>query len=133
MPALFTYGSLMSPDILEMVIHRFQVGEPAVLSNYRRAMIAGERYPGMIPQANSEVEGCLYQGISLADLQKLDVFEGEMYERVLVEVHQRHPINAYSYILSDRCAHLLTDEEWSYDHFVKHDQGNFIRTYSGWS
>lgn len=133
MPALFAYGSLMSTDILEMVIHRAVEGQPASLSNYRRAKIVGQNYPGMVPEPDSEVNGWLYRNISLADLQKLDLFEGEMYHRILVELHLEKSINAYTYILKDSYAHLLTDEEWSYDHFLSHDHGNFIRTYSGWT
>lgn len=130
MPALFTYGSLMSADLLEIVIGRAEVGQPATLSNYRRAKITGESYPGMLPEPNSEVPGCLYKNISMADLQKLDVFEGAMYERILVKVGLNPSINAYTYRLTDSNANLLTNEEWSFEHFLKYDLGNFIRTHS---
>jgi hypothetical protein len=123
----------MSADILEMVILRAEIGQPATLSNYRRAKIAGEAYPGILPEVDSKVNGCLYKNISLADLKKLDIYEGEIYHRILVEVDLEQPINAYTYVLNDRFAHLLTNEEWSYDHFIRYDQGNFIRTYSGWT
>jgi gamma-glutamylcyclotransferase (GGCT)/AIG2-like uncharacterized protein YtfP len=133
MTALFTYGSLMSPDILEMVIHRAAVGVPATLLDYRRAKIAGVSYPGMIPEPGSRVDGCLYKQLSLSDLEKLDIFEGEMYQRKLVEIHLEQTLQSYTYILAGAHAHLLTNEAWSYEDFLKNDKGNFIRNYGGWT
>ena len=83
---VFTYGSLMFPDIWQRVAgdgHRF---EPAFLPGYARYEIRGVPYPGLVRQKEAAVSGMLYFNVDDVDLRKLDIFEGAEYRRETVTV-----------------------------------------------
>ena len=83
---VFTYGSLMFPDVWERVVRGTYRNAPARLDGHARFEIAGETYPGMIVRAGAAVEGVLYFDVSPADIAALDAFEGSEYRRTTVKV-----------------------------------------------
>lgn len=112
--ALFFYGTLIHPAILAKVIGNAGAHVevcPAVLPGYALHHVRGEDYPGLVPQHVSEavcaarkgpisssseprpqpqplkaVRGTLARGLRLADVRRLDAFEGDEYKRVGVYV-----------------------------------------------
>lgn len=134
MPAnsLFTYGTLMIPQIISMLIRREISGEEAVLSGYRRGLIRNETYPGIIAEPGQKVAGILYRQLSPNDLAILDQYEGDMYvlKPVTVKLNHRKE-HTVTYILHSSFAQLLTNNDWDPEHFRKHDLDRFLREYSG--
>jgi gamma-glutamylcyclotransferase (GGCT)/AIG2-like uncharacterized protein YtfP len=61
-------------------------------------------YPGIVPaEDGEEVEGFVFSSVHLIDQwPKIDEFEGEGYERVLVtvSVNRTHKVEAYVYALN---------------------------------
>jgi len=57
---LFTYGSLMCADIMAQVAGAQLQSSPAVLNGYRRYLVRGEQYPGIVADADGQVAGIVY-------------------------------------------------------------------------
>ncbi len=132
MPNLFTYGSLMSSDIMYHVAGCRADFVPATLKDFRRSRIRGEEYPGIVPHLGAEVEGILYLHLSPKAIERLDSFEGDLYSRQNVQVMTQHGLcPAMSYVIKAEHSDLLTGEIWSYEHFLTVGKANFLEAYVG--
>ncbi|KAI1188833.1 AIG2-like family-domain-containing protein [Nemania serpens] len=97
--AAFFYGEFyhMAPEVFFTVcyrsstdhistlkkLHQFQ---PAILHGYCRRRIKFADYPGITPDPNHEVRGMYVTGLTAANMQHLDHFEGAEYDRKTVKV-----------------------------------------------
>ncbi|SDH52170.1 gamma-glutamylcyclotransferase family protein [Roseospirillum parvum] len=77
---LFFFGTLMDVDLLALVLDR-PVGDsrprPARLRGYVRHRAAGESFPFLKPEPQGVVEGTVVEGLSEADVARLNFFEDE--------------------------------------------------------
>lgn len=130
---LFTYGSLMCSDIMFKVAGCQSDFSSACLNNYFRSNIRDKEYPGITARSGTMVTGVLYLNLSSEAIQRLDVFEGELYQRHFVEVVTEHQgaIEAMTYVIKPQYRDLLTDEEWSFDYFLAVGKKRFEETYFG--
>ena len=76
----------MDADIMGRVTGSAYQSQEATLQDYSRRTVRGEVYPAIIKQSGCSVDGVVYFNISLVDIERLDTFEGSLYERVEVEV-----------------------------------------------
>ena len=83
---IFTYGSLMFPEIWQRVVRGNYRSATATLPGFARYALADDTYPGMVAQAEAVVEGVLYYDVAPPDLAALDAFEGREYRREKVNV-----------------------------------------------
>lgn len=101
-----------------MTGHGHFVCRPAVLFDHIRLRLRDLDYPGVVPRQDSQVEGMLVHGISEQQMLRLDMFEGEEYQRMEVEV-QEIGSQAWSichvYIFTDQSQLLTT--LWSFEQF----------------
>jgi gamma-glutamylcyclotransferase (GGCT)/AIG2-like uncharacterized protein YtfP len=130
---LFTYGTLMSPDIMARVAGCRLTALPATLPGYRRSQVKDEVYPGISEEAAEQVTGVLYLSVPAAALQRLDVFEGEMYERRQVLVVDEGEVvrAAMTYVFRPAYLHLLTDIPWDFAQFLVSGKKCFEEGYFG--
>ena len=130
---LFTYGSLMCSDIMSRVAGCKTDCTQASLNNFFRSKIQSREYPGIIPQQGARVPGVLYFDISAEALERLDVFEGEMYQRQEVEVinDKNDSVTAMTYIIKPQYRDILTDKEWSFSEFLTVGKEKFEESYFG--
>ena len=122
---VFTYGSLMFPEVWSLVVAGTHRCVEARLDDHVRHAIHGETYPGMVPAVGSQVAGILHLDVDEADLERLDRFEGEDYRRETVDVVTNEGstrADAYLYLLHDR----LSASAWEPDAFAME---RFIATY----
>lgn len=114
---LFTYGSLMLPEVLEKVCGAAHESVAAELIGWSRYRVAGEAYPGIIANPKSSVSGILWFGITSAELNLLDKFEGEQYQRISVTVYDRinKPYPAQTYAWCEQGG--LTRQAWDLEQF----------------
>lgn len=133
--ACFAYGSLMCADIMSQVAGRSLDGVVAVLPGHARHPVAGEDYPGLVPDPAGRVEGVLYRGVDAAALARLDAFEGDLYERlaVAVEVPGGGPVTAWCYVFRPACRHLLLPGEWRFEAFLATGKARFQARYLGFA
>jgi len=60
--------------------------QPAILHSYRRHKVRSGDYPAIIDSPDSSVRGTCVRGLTEGDIWRLDIFEGDEYERRRVKV-----------------------------------------------
>lgn len=114
---VFTYGSLMFPQVWERVVRGRYRSARGTLAGFARYAIEGETYPGMVAEAGAQVKGVLYFDVGPEDLAALDAFEGIEYRRdkvaVRAESGERVEAHTYVYLLPAR----FSGAPWNPDEF----------------
>jgi gamma-glutamylcyclotransferase (GGCT)/AIG2-like uncharacterized protein YtfP len=130
---LFTYGSLMCSDIINKVAGCRLDFCQARLNGYFRSNIRDKEYPGISPRSGAMVPGVLYLDLSPEAIERLDVFEGELYRRQVVEVVTEHHgfVKAMTYVIKPQHRDLLTNVEWDFNYFLAFGKKKFEETYFG--
>nr|WP_320009991.1 gamma-glutamylcyclotransferase family protein [uncultured Desulfobulbus sp.] len=126
--ALFCYGTLQSPLVMKAVTGQSYDGREAILSNWARFRVRGSEYPGIIHKEEALVSGKVYWDIDETTMSKLDEFEGDKYERVIVEVSLADgtSMEAWAYAIKDECKKMLSDDPWDFDRFMQYGLEKFI-------
>jgi hypothetical protein len=84
-PFLFVYGSHMSPQVLSKLLGRVPMMiSDATLDDYGRFAVFRKTLPGIIPRVGSHVKGVLLPDLTAEELEILDMFEGDGFERQCV-------------------------------------------------
>ncbi len=83
---LFTYGSLMDPDVWLRAAGRPFPWEHAALRNYEARALRGVNFPGLIEAPGSMATGILYRDIDAPTFARLDEYEDDFYQRIAVNV-----------------------------------------------
>lgn len=124
---LFTYGTLMDSEIMNRVSGASHRSRKASLSHYVRKRVRGEAYPAIIRNPADSVDGVIYYHVSSEAFDRLDRYEGSLYTRrqVIVVCGNGYRVAAQTYVVKPRAAHLLSEEDWSYEHFLRHDKPFF--------
>jgi gamma-glutamylcyclotransferase (GGCT)/AIG2-like uncharacterized protein YtfP len=123
---VFTYGSLMFPEVWQRVVRGGYRSAPAVLDGHARFALAGETYPGTIASTGASVAGIVYFDVSDADVAALDAFEGSEYRRDRVQVRldsgTLEDAHTYIYLLPQK----LSKSPWLPEEF---QMQRFLGTY----
>jgi gamma-glutamylcyclotransferase (GGCT)/AIG2-like uncharacterized protein YtfP len=129
---LFTYGTLQLPDVLQAVLGQRWSGEAALLPGYARYRVAGKPYPAIVAEPSACVAGILYSSLGEPELEQLDQYEGELYERLALRVRvggaER---SAFSYVLRDEYRSLLSSEDWDLAAFERQHLASYLERIAG--
>lgn len=100
MEKIFSYGTLMFPDIQKDLFGKSVIGKADILHEYikKSIIIDGENYPYILSQKNSQVEGFVLE-VSVDELLKTDKYEGEEYKRIRVLL--KSGLEAWVYVLNE--------------------------------
>jgi gamma-glutamylcyclotransferase (GGCT)/AIG2-like uncharacterized protein YtfP len=130
---IFTYGSLMIPSVMHVVTARYFRSQKAILRDYARFRVKGESYPGIIPVTDAITQGIVYFNVNEFSLERLDTFEGDLYERtrIRVETEKKEILNAQAYVIRSKYLGYLSRKAWDVKEFIKKDLEMFLMTYSG--
>ncbi len=134
MAHLFTYGTLMHPQIMAEVSGCRLQGTAAVLHGFRRHPVRGEDYPGIVPEGGALTEGVVYRDVPTPAWERLDRFEGEMYarQRVVVAIDQDRELEAEAYVVRPAFRELLEDGPWDFQRFRREGKTRFQQRYKGY-
>lgn len=129
MDKLFCYGTLQSPLVMKAVTGRSFSGQEATLNNWARYRVRRSEYPGIIQQEDSTVTGKIYWGLDEEAIAKLDAFEGDKYERVIVQVTMADGTteNAFAYAICSDCKDMLSNDPWDFDRFLQNGLERFVQ------
>ena len=133
---VFTYGSLMFVPVWSKVVTGAYRSACAWLPGYQRCCVAGEVYPALIPAtAAASVEGRLYFDIGDADLQRLDQFEGQYYQRqpVTCRLEDNTAAAAQVYVFRSEYRHLVDLSDWDAEKFAEEGIHAFLAQYDGFN
>ena len=131
---LFTYGSLMFPQVWSVVVRGDYKKQSARLHGHQRRSIKGETYPAaIVALAADYIDGQLYLNINDEDMQRLDQFEGNDYEKIKAPVtladNSRVMATVYLY-----CHHeKLAAQEWDVQWFEREGIKTFLAQYGGFA
>jgi len=130
---IFTYGTLMILDVMYDVTAREFRFKKAILRGYARFMVKGESYPGIIPLTDAVTEGIIYFDVDESSLERLDAFEGDLYQRtpILAEMKRGEICNAETYVVKPKFRNHLSSSEWNIKEFTQKHLDAFLKTYSG--
>ncbi|GAA1610983.1 hypothetical protein GCM10009764_38540 [Nocardia ninae] len=78
--ALFVYGTLQFPEVLEVLIGRVPRLQPATAPGWRVATLTDRLYPGLVPAPNGLAHGTVLSGLTAAEWEILDAFEDPEYD-----------------------------------------------------
>ncbi len=126
---LFSYGTLMFPQVIRAVTGALYPRREALLYGYARYRLRGEVYPGIVAQTGGEVPGCVWFGIGAAALQLIDAYEGEDYERRLLEVDggPGMHLRAWVYVMPPASRDRLEAGDWDRDQFERRHLAGWLR------
>jgi hypothetical protein len=124
----------MCGDIMEEVTGDRHPAEPGVLKGFRRCVVRGELYPGIIPQEGFEVPGIVYRNLSPDAWRRLDAFEGALYERKDLEIvlPDGGSLRAGTYVVKPEFASRLAPVDWNFEAFLENGKALFRRSYGGY-
>lgn len=123
---VFTYGSLMFPEVWTRVVSGRYQQDVAVARGYRRFAVRDESYPGMIEMSGAEVQGVVYFDVSPPDLAALDAFEGEDYQRVAIPLNLTDGAIVFAQTYLYLPVSGLTEQDWLPENF---EMQRFLDTY----
>nr|POE65712.1 protein aig2 c [Quercus suber] len=139
----FFYGTLMAPEVLHRVCHGGMDAanpiyamhnlciRPAILPDFERHRVKAADYPAIIPRRDASVRGTLVTGLTDADIWRLDIFEGDEYQRREVaarvcagdgtdDVYERQEraaevvVETYVWVAGEQ---RLEEGEWDFEEF----------------
>ena len=129
---LFVYGTLEIPEVLRAVTGRDFPAHPAVLADYRRALLRGEVFSAIVHTPGGSTPGTLYSKVDPDTFLRLDRFEGDPFQRIEVTVQTlsapSRPETAFVYALDPARGELLGDQPWDRARFEREHLQEFLGT-----
>ncbi|KAK5830321.1 Protein AIG2 -like protein [Gossypium arboreum] len=130
---VFVYGSLLSDDVVRVLLNRVPPSSAALLNHFRRFSIKGRVYPAILPVQNRDVSGRVLIGISDPELYILDEFEDVEYQRTRVEVSllkSSDKLQAHAYVWSNTSDPNLYGD-WDFEEWKQVHKESFIKMTMG--
>jgi gamma-glutamylcyclotransferase (GGCT)/AIG2-like uncharacterized protein YtfP len=133
MKDIFVYGTLLNDEVLENILGHIPTKCSAQLHGYKRVKVLGEKYPAILPDENSKVDGVILIELSATDLKYLDEYEGMHYERQSVLVSAVTSVSGdlnqpcTTYVFRPEYYNLLASEAWSNESFRENHLQRFLR------
>lgn len=125
--ALFVYGSLRFPDVLNALLGRLPDRTPATATGWRVAALPGRLYPGLVT-AQGSVTGLLLTDLTHDEWHIIDTFEDDAYDlRQLTLTDGRH---ASTYVYADPAETLL--EDWDLKQFEAQHLSGYVQHCLTW-
>mmetsp|Transcript_27564 Transcript_27564/g.38055 ORF Transcript_27564/g.38055 Transcript_27564/m.38055 type:complete len:150 (-) Transcript_27564:190-639(-) len=116
--SVFVYGSLLAPEVLQVLLGRKPQSKTAVLSGYQRFAIKGRPYPAIVKAVDCCVYGQVFDCLTVSERKVFDLFEGDAYNLTPVQVKleengETAAAQVYVYVehTQDLCG------EWDYESF----------------
>lgn len=129
---LFTYGSLMFPQVWSSVVRGDYRQQPARLHGHQRRCIKGETYPAAIAaSATDSIDGELYMNINPEDMQRLDRFEGDDYRKIEAPVVLMDNSVVMAAVYLYRHHERVTPQDWDVQWFRHEGIRLFLAEYGG--
>lgn len=134
MDHLFAYGTLICADIMAEVSGVELASQEGVLRGYSRWLVKGEHYPAIVRDADGSVDGVLYGNVPEEAWERLNRFEGEMYQRqrVSVDLASGESLPAVVYVLRESFRQYLDGRVWDRETFVREGKEQFLQEYRGY-
>jgi len=130
---VFTYGSLMYPQVWDRVVRGRYRSAAALLRGFRRCALLGLSYPGAVPDAGAQIVGRVYFDVDPEDLARLDAFEASEYRRhdVVVSLLAESGVTARAQVYVYLDASRLDARDWDAQRFEREHLAGFVEGHAG--
>lgn len=114
--ALFSFGTLMDTELLELVceqaVSTLQI-EPAEVRDHVRRWVIDDHYPVLVPEPGSHTQGLIIRGLSEIAMDRIVFFEGEEFTVQPIEVvRESGELEGVEYF-ADNHRKNISDTDWS--------------------
>jgi Gamma-glutamyl cyclotransferase, AIG2-like len=127
--SLFTYGTLLFPEVLQALIGRVPQRQMTSAPGWRVAAVRDRVYPGLVAAPDSIAPGRLVTELTEDEWRLIDDFEGDRYElRQLSLANGRD--DGFAYVLIDdaeACPH-----NWDLENFAKAYLPTYAKHCAAW-
>ena len=134
---VFTYGTLMFPEVWRIVVGREFETVEGTLAGYSIFRVRDAVFPGIIAAAGEcVVRGVVYLDVDAASVERLDRFEDDFYARQRFRSTAATASDARRTRMScrRRIRHVLTAEPWNAETFVASGGlADFIARFQGFA
>lgn len=133
---VFTYGSLMFPQVWDTVVGREFATIRGTATAYAIYRVSGATFPGIIAEAGCEVRGLVYLDVDEESVARLDRFEDTFYDRLTLSIdcEDGERRDADAYVIPEKNRSILTAEQWTAEHFESSGGlADFIARFQGFS
>lgn len=131
----FFYGTLLDPDIQELVIGRRlrpHELESAVVHDHRRVFIRGAWYPVLVPAEGRSVTGRIARGITRREAQLIHYFEDEDYRLETLRVVSRRRGLVATHVYAPRDLSDASDTDWYLEEWRRRFKWQYLRRTRRW-
>ena len=125
--ALFAYGTVMFPEVMQVLLGRVPDSVPASVAGWRVAALPGRVYPAMV-SAEAIAHGALITGLNTSEWRIIDAFEDDIYEL--------HPLTltdgraAWAYVCSGQ--HKVSADDWDVERFERKHLVAYLKQCAAW-
>jgi gamma-glutamylcyclotransferase (GGCT)/AIG2-like uncharacterized protein YtfP len=134
---VFTYGTLMFPEVWNAVAGRAYSSVDGTLRGFAIYTVRDAVFPGIIAANQSDhVRGVVYLDVDDDSLARLDLFEDDFYRReaLSIDCSDGQARTAHAYVVPAENRAILSDQPWRRDEFVTSGGlEQFIRRFQGFS
>jgi gamma-glutamylcyclotransferase (GGCT)/AIG2-like uncharacterized protein YtfP len=134
---VFTYGTLMFPEVWQAVVGREFASVPGTAAGYAIYRVQDAVFPGIAAaDERDSVRGVVYLDVDHASVARLDLFEDDFYVRrsVWIDCEDGERRAADAYVVPPENESVLTDERWDRAKFVvSGGLEQFIRRFQGFA
>ncbi|MFI6210614.1 gamma-glutamylcyclotransferase family protein [Nocardia brasiliensis] len=125
--ALFAYGTLQFPEMLEVLLGRVPTLTPAAAVGWRAAALPGLLYPGLVPHPAAVAPGVLITGLAAGEWHILDTFEDDEYDLRPIPL-QHPPATPWTYVWTGPAA----QDNWDAPTFARTHLASFVVHTRAW-
>lgn len=132
---VFTYGTLMSEQVLTTILGRVPQRVDAKLHDFARHPICGQCYPAVVPSVGTQVNGKLLLQLSAPELVLLEAFEDPAYERCFSDVTLSNGLTICARVWarsSNNIDDLDCTVDWSFDRFLQNHEERYVSRCATW-
>jgi gamma-glutamylcyclotransferase (GGCT)/AIG2-like uncharacterized protein YtfP len=134
---VFTYGTLMFPEVWPAVAGRDFTSVGGTAAGFAIYRVQGAEFPGIVAAGDTRhVRGVVYLEVDDTALARLDRFEDDFYERqtLWIDCDDGQRRAAEAYVVPDRNRAVLTEEVWNGADFVAQGHlAEFVQRFAGFS
>lgn len=126
---LFTYGTLVFPEVWQRIAVSEAAAERATLSGYAIYRVKDAVFPGVVrAEETDQVAGVLYRDLDDDTLFELDAYESDFYRRETIQVvtESGKTVECQGYVVPDSRRDMLTDEPWDAKWFAEHKLEKYL-------
>lgn len=124
---LFAYGTLIFPEVLQVLLGRVPDVTSAMVAGWRVARLSGRIYPAMVA-AEAMVRGSLITGLSGAEWRVIDAFEDDFYELRQLDLTDGRP--AWAYVCASHVN--VSADDWDVDQFDQDHLVDYLKQCATW-